>query len=168
MGVAGHRDTFFRPLRFLRNTDLIKLTTHDREYLYRVTSIAIVPPDDVTVLSPKGRETLTLVTCYPFTFVGAAPKRFIATAFCADRSARCLFGDDKGGVRIEIDGSDTLSRGSPRQRQSGKPFNGGGRVAYAHSAQTNYYRPSDESQSQDGSRMVWWCGRGCLSARMRC
>jgi sortase A len=84
VGVAGHRDTFFRPLRFLRNTDLIKLTTHDHEYMYRVTSIAIVAPDDVTVLSPIGRETLTLVTCYPFNFVGAAPRRFIATADCVD------------------------------------------------------------------------------------
>lgn len=86
IGVAGHRDSFFRPLRLIRNDDLIKLTTHDHEHLYRVVSTTIVTPDDVNVLSPKGRETLTLVTCYPFNFVGAAPSRFVATADCVDCS----------------------------------------------------------------------------------
>lgn len=82
VGVAGHRDTFFRPLRLIRKDDLINLTTHDREYVYRVVSTEIVEPDDVQVLRAKGHETLTLVTCYPFDFVGSAPKRFIVHADC--------------------------------------------------------------------------------------
>jgi len=84
VGVAGHRDTFFRPLRLIRKDDAIRLTTHENEYQYKVVSTEIVAPDDVQVLHPTGRETLTLVTCYPFAFVGPAPKRFIVRADCAN------------------------------------------------------------------------------------
>jgi len=82
VGVAGHRDTFFRPLRHIRKDDTIKVKTHDREYQYTVVSTEVVGPDDVHVLSPLDREVLTLVTCYPFNFVGPAPKRFIVRADC--------------------------------------------------------------------------------------
>ena len=84
VGVAGHRDTFFRPLRLIRGNDTIKVIVEEREYEYRVTSTEIVEPDDIQVLYPTGHETLTLVTCYPFDFVGAAPKRFVVRADCAD------------------------------------------------------------------------------------
>lgn len=84
VGLAGHRDTFFRPLRFTRNDDTIQVTTREREYLYKVVSTEIVEPDDVQVLYPTGHETLTLVTCYPFDFVGPAPKRFVVRADCVD------------------------------------------------------------------------------------
>lgn len=80
LGIAAHRDTFFRPLRNIRAHDLITLTTPAGEYRYRVVSTKIVGPSDVAVLSSDGTEVLTLVTCYPFYFVGAAPQRFIVRA----------------------------------------------------------------------------------------
>jgi sortase A len=80
VAIAGHRDTFFRPLRFIRRYDTIKLTTQGSEYLYKVITTTIVDPDDIKVLYPRDRETLTLVTCYPFNFVGSAPKRFVVIA----------------------------------------------------------------------------------------
>jgi len=86
VGVASHRDTFFRPLRFIRTKDTIKVVAHKQEYLYEVVSTKIVTPDDIGVLYPTGREGLTLVTCYPFNFVGAAPKRFIVRADCLNCS----------------------------------------------------------------------------------
>jgi sortase A len=82
IGIAAHRDTFFRPLRYVRKDDTIEVTTQTREYSYKVVSTAVVSPDEVRVLYPQGRETLTLVTCYPFNFVGAAPKRFVVQADC--------------------------------------------------------------------------------------
>jgi sortase A len=80
IGISGHRDTFFRPLRNIRRDDVITLTTLDGEYRYRVVSTNIVTPSDVAVLDSDGREVLTLVTCHPFYFVGAAPNRFIVRA----------------------------------------------------------------------------------------
>jgi sortase A len=77
VGIAGHRDTFFRPLREVRRDDLIKLTTIAATYSYKVDSISIVDPDNVGVLEDSGGSLLTLVTCFPFDFVGPAPKRFI-------------------------------------------------------------------------------------------
>lgn len=79
-GISGHRDTFFRPLRNIRQNDMIALTTARGEYRYRVVSTRIVSPRDVSVLDSTGSQTLTLVTCYPFYFVGAAPSRFIVQA----------------------------------------------------------------------------------------
>lgn len=80
MGLAGHRDTFFRPLRNIFLDDLITLTTLRGEFRYRVVSTRVVSPTEVSVLNPTKNETLTLVTCYPFYFVGAAPQRFIVKA----------------------------------------------------------------------------------------
>jgi sortase A len=80
VGIAGHRDTFFRPLRFIRAGDEINLISDAEEYRYHVVSTEVVEPGDVRVLYPTGQETLTLVTCYPFNFLGAAPKRFIIQA----------------------------------------------------------------------------------------
>jgi len=80
VGIAGHRDTLFRPLRNVRQNDLITLTTLQGEYRYRVVSTRIVSPSDLTVLDPDGHEILTLVTCHPFYFVGPAPDRFIVRA----------------------------------------------------------------------------------------
>lgn len=79
-GIAGHRDTFFRPLRFIRKNDAISVTTSSGEYRYRVVSTEIVKPEDVRGLYPTKTEMLTLVTCYPFYFVGPAPRRFIVRA----------------------------------------------------------------------------------------
>ena len=80
VGIAGHRDTLFRPLRNIRQNDVIALTTLAGQYRYRVTSTKIVSPANVTVLQSDGHEILTLVTCYPFYFVGPAPDRFIVRA----------------------------------------------------------------------------------------
>ncbi len=80
VGISAHRDTFFRPLRNIRENDVITLTTPNGEYRYRVLSTQVVNPRDIAVLSPGGDQVLTLVTCYPFYFVGPAPKRFIVRA----------------------------------------------------------------------------------------
>ena len=80
VALTGHRDTFFRPLRNIRPNDIIVLTTLQGEYHYRVVSTRVVSPDNIAVLNASGGETLTLITCYPFYFVGSAPKRFIVRA----------------------------------------------------------------------------------------
>src|SRR5580658_1415067 len=80
VALTGHRDTFFRPLRNIRASDIIVVTTLQGEYRYRVVSTRVVRPDNVAVLNPSENEILTLVTCYPFYFVGAAPDRFIVRA----------------------------------------------------------------------------------------
>ena len=81
VAVAGHRDTFFRPLKDLRLHDRILFTTwQGRTFEYEVESEKIVRPTDVSVLQASAEPTLTLVTCYPFYYVGSAPKRFIARA----------------------------------------------------------------------------------------
>jgi sortase A len=80
VALTGHRDTFFRPLRNIRASDIIVVTTLQGQYRYRVVSTRVVRPDNVAVLNPSAGEILTLVTCYPFYFVGAAPDRFIVRA----------------------------------------------------------------------------------------
>jgi sortase A len=80
IGISGHRDTFFRPLRNIRKGDVITVTTLEGDYRYRVVSTKVVTPSDVAVLDSDGREILTLITCHPFYFVGAAPDRFIVRA----------------------------------------------------------------------------------------
>ncbi len=80
VGIAGHRDTFFRPLRLIRDRDLVVLDTLRGRFCYRVVSTRIVKPDAVGVLAPTPRQVLTIVTCYPFDYVGSAPYRFIVRA----------------------------------------------------------------------------------------
>lgn len=80
IGLAGHRDTFFRNLRALRKNDTILIQTPAGAYEYRVTALRIVGPDAVEVLQTSAVPTLTLVTCYPFYYVGHAPRRFIVQA----------------------------------------------------------------------------------------
>jgi len=80
VGVAGHRDTLFRELRNIQKNDLIRFETLHGTYLYQVDSTQIVKPEDVSVLNAKQYPELTLVTCYPFYYVGSAPDRFIVKA----------------------------------------------------------------------------------------
>jgi sortase A len=80
VAIAGHRDTFFRGLRNIRKDDEITLTTLNGTYRYRVDSTRVVAPEHTEVLDDSGEAILTLVTCYPFYFVGSAPKRFIVHA----------------------------------------------------------------------------------------
>jgi LPXTG-site transpeptidase (sortase) family protein len=81
VGIAGHRDTFFRDLRKIHVGDRISLVTPRGERNYVVDTVDIAGPDAVDVLQPTKRSALTLVTCYPFYFVGSAPQRFIVRAF---------------------------------------------------------------------------------------
>jgi sortase A len=80
VGLAGHRDTFFRPLAGIQQGDTINMETLEGVYRYRVMSTKIVKPGDVAVLYPTGQDSLTLVTCFPFHYVGSAPFRFIVRA----------------------------------------------------------------------------------------
>ena len=100
VGIAGHRDTTFRALRNIRVGDALEYKTADRLYRYRISKTWIVGPDDVYVLDPTPQPALTLVTCYPFEYVGHAPRRFI--------------------VRAELVGEETLSRASDRAGKAGR------------------------------------------------
>jgi len=80
IGLAAHRDTFFRPLRNIHKGDEITLVTLEGDSHYKVEQISIVEPQNSGVLGNTGENILTLVTCYPFDFIGNAPKRFIVRA----------------------------------------------------------------------------------------
>jgi sortase A len=80
VGLAAHRDGLFRALEKIRTDDEVRMVTSRGEYHYRVKKTHIVDPDDVWVLAPTGTPTITLITCYPFSFVGNAPQRFVVQA----------------------------------------------------------------------------------------
>ena len=84
IGIAGHRDGFFRGLKDVAVGDKIELTSTDKTSVYVIDRIVIVNPDDVSVLARREHPSITLVTCYPFYFVGSAPKRYIVQAFLAE------------------------------------------------------------------------------------
>lgn len=87
--LAAHRDTLFRKLRDIRKDDRITVQTVDGNYDYVVESLKIVDPSDVGVLkATQGDRLLTLITCYPFNYIGSAPHRFIVRARAVDVSAR--------------------------------------------------------------------------------
>jgi sortase A len=98
-GIAGHRDTTFRPVRNLHVGDPLVVTTSNRVYRYRVSRTAIVEPEDVYVLDPADHPTLTLVTCYPFEYVGHAPHRFIVSADLTGQEERTDPPGGPGGPR---------------------------------------------------------------------
>jgi LPXTG-site transpeptidase (sortase) family protein len=77
LGIAGHRDGFFRALKDIARGDLIEVQTHQRTYKYRVVATQIVAATDTTPLTDTIEPTVTLVTCYPFYYLGHAPQRFI-------------------------------------------------------------------------------------------
>ena len=77
---AAHRDTFFRPLAQIRKNDVIKFSTADASFDYVVTELRVVEPTAVEVLEPTSAATLTLITCFPFDYIGPAPQRFIVRA----------------------------------------------------------------------------------------
>jgi len=80
IGIAGHRDTYFRALKDIRRDDEIQLETAAGITRYEVEWIQVTSPSDIGVLAPTTESSLTLVTCYPFYYIGAAPKRFIVHA----------------------------------------------------------------------------------------
>ena len=93
VGLAGHRDSFFRGLKDINPGDLIEIDTHAERSSYRVERIWVVDPTEVSVLTPTSGPALTLVTCYPFDFVGPAPRRFIVRALPANRVASQLIAE---------------------------------------------------------------------------
>jgi sortase A len=84
IGIAGHRDGFFRVLKDVARGELIELNTPDGRQDYVVDRIAVVDPMDVEVLRPRSSRQLTLITCYPFYFVGDAPYRYVVQASLMD------------------------------------------------------------------------------------
>ncbi|MEA2600461.1 MAG: sortase [Acidobacteriota bacterium] len=92
VGIAAHRDSFFRALKDIRKNDIIRIETLQGTFSYRVEWTQIVLPEDTQVLSETGVPALTLVTCYPFYYVGSAPKRFVVRAQRVDDSAAAATG----------------------------------------------------------------------------
>jgi sortase A len=88
LGIAGHRDGFFRGLKGIGPGDKIELAVPGRTNQYVVTQIQIVKPEDTSVLGSTASPTLTLVTCFPFYFLGSAPQRYIVTAVIQDSRQR--------------------------------------------------------------------------------
>jgi sortase A len=88
VALAGHRDTFFRPLRDIRLGDEIRFKTRERNFAYLVESIEVVAPTDIRVLEPSTGHDLTLLTCFPFYYVGPAPRRFVVRAHQVDALPR--------------------------------------------------------------------------------
>ena len=78
--IAGHRDTHFRILKDIRRGDAILLETRNGQYVYRVNNLRVVSPSNTSALQPTADAELNLITCYPFYYVGAAPKRFVVEA----------------------------------------------------------------------------------------
>ena len=85
VALAGHRDTFFRPLRDIRRGDEIRFQTPEYNFEYRVESIEVVAPNDLRVLEASAGHELTFITCFPFQYVGPAPKRFVVRAYEVNR-----------------------------------------------------------------------------------
>ena len=102
IGIAGHRDGFFRTLKDIGAGDTIELVTTSRTEIYQVDEIVLVRPSDVSVLQRRPTRSLTLVTCYPFYFIGSAPQRYIVQA----------------SIRQSEDGGSGSSRGSKLQAQN--------------------------------------------------
>ncbi|MCA1779948.1 MAG: class D sortase [Xanthomonadaceae bacterium] len=84
MAIAAHRDQYFRALKDVAVGDLLELESLSGPQDYRVTSLTIVEPEDLWPLDPADVATVTLVTCYPFYFVGSAPQRYIVQAVAVD------------------------------------------------------------------------------------
>jgi sortase A len=84
VGLAAHRDTFFRRLGEIRVNDQVRLVTRDGTFTYRVEGTRIVDPRDLWVLDQTKEPALTLITCYPFRYIGSAPQRFIVRAQLID------------------------------------------------------------------------------------
>jgi sortase A len=100
LGIAGHRDGFFRGLKDVGPHDVVELIQPRRTDEYTIEAIKIVSPDDVSVLAPTSTNTLTLVTCFPFYYIGNAPQRYIVTAAYRDFSR-----PDRNQQNLEFQGN---------------------------------------------------------------
>jgi sortase A len=99
-GLAAHRDTFFRRLDDIRPDDELRVVTPAGTFTYRVERTAVVRPRDVWVLDPTPDAVLTLITCYPFTYVGPAPERFVVRAIATDGAGDSRPADPLRGARM--------------------------------------------------------------------
>ena len=88
VGLAGHRDSYFRPLRKIESGDKIQLQTPDGHFVYEVDSTLIVSPHRSDLMKSDDEARLTLVTCYPFYYIGPAPRRFVVQAHEVDRDRK--------------------------------------------------------------------------------
>ena len=107
--LAGHRDGLFRPLEKIRVGDELTLSTSRGQLRYRVSETKVVDPDDLSVLDERERPMLTLITCYPFRYVGPAPRRFIVHAEAIDRGI-------EHNVSVLVATSDVLAAQGRRSR----------------------------------------------------
>lgn len=80
VGIAGHRGTYFRGLKDIRTNDEIQVQTATGLWQYKVDWVKIVAPENIAILAPSADSALTLVTCYPFHYIGAAPERYVVRA----------------------------------------------------------------------------------------
>ncbi len=90
VGIAGHRDGFFRGLKDVSTGDTIEIVTPDNVNRYVIDDITVVDPTNVSVLAPRAQPSITLVTCYPFYFIGSAPQRYIVRASLVGSGAKKL------------------------------------------------------------------------------
>jgi len=110
IGIAGHRDGFFRGLKDIGLGDTIEMLTANGSETYVIDRIFITDPSDVSALAPRLRPSLTLVTCYPFYFVGSAPKRFIVQATIA----RSLPNMTNGPARLHVEATNVSQQEATR------------------------------------------------------
>jgi sortase A len=103
--LAAHRDTFFRSLRNIHKGDVVRVTTPSGTHVYTVNSTEVVAPTQTSVMDPTTKPSLTLITCYPFYYVGNAPKRFIVQASQVVASAQAS--QVVASAKDEDRGSDT-------------------------------------------------------------
>jgi len=115
--LAGHRDTFFRPLEAIRIGDRIELDDGLRRTVYRVDSTEVVPPEATEVAAPSSEPWLTLITCYPFRYIGPAPERFVVRA----RKIAAAEADDASDPNNATDSTSPSASG----RDQGEHFVGG-------------------------------------------
>jgi sortase A len=115
--IAGHRDSFFRPLRDVRIGDDVTVNTGRARFHYRVTSFRVVHPYDISVIGPTKQPTLTLITCYPFWVLGPAPDRFVVRAVRVDAASANDLTEDASAIE------------SPRSLQAPPPITGVGNLA---------------------------------------
>jgi sortase A len=116
--IAAHRDSYFRPLQRIRKGDIVRLTTIRGVFEYTVTDSFIVKPDDLSVMERTDRPSLTLITCYPFQFVGTAPQRFIVRGERSLASAAGVATPVKSTVERRADRRPRAAAAAPSARRS--------------------------------------------------
>jgi sortase A len=101
VAIAGHRDGFFRGLKDIGLGDKIEVNTLQRTQTYIIDRITIVDPTDVSVLRPREHASVTLITCYPFYFIGSAPKRYVVQASIADSSSASAYATGRSHSELQ-------------------------------------------------------------------